>query len=247
MSPSNVLPTVTKASTDALAEAAKSTNSTFQLLYFPLHGRGELIRDILAYSGAKWEELPVDWPVQKPQTPFRVVPIVYEHTSSGTILELAESNAIERYLALKFNLLGSNIWEEHLVNRYYYSTDVLYQGFVPRVAAAKPEVRAEEAKKFYEEVLSKWITIHEEHLRQNGDNGHYVGHRVTLADLKTVSVINRILLLVPKGVEAPLSAELTPSLWKVKQNAESHPSLAAWKQSQRSQELDSNTKARFGF
>jgi hypothetical protein len=59
MSPTNVLPTVTRASSEVLAEAAKGTDSTFQLLYFPLHGRGELVRNLLAYSGAQWEELAI--------------------------------------------------------------------------------------------------------------------------------------------------------------------------------------------
>lgn len=53
------LPILTQASSQVLSEAAKATDSSFQFAYFPLHQRGELIRDLLAYSGAKWEEIPV--------------------------------------------------------------------------------------------------------------------------------------------------------------------------------------------
>lgn len=53
------LPVPTQADTTTLGHAAASTNSTFKILYFGLHGRGELTRTLLAYSGAKWEELPV--------------------------------------------------------------------------------------------------------------------------------------------------------------------------------------------
>ncbi|KAF9911020.1 hypothetical protein EC991_004892 [Linnemannia zychae] len=247
MSPTNVLPTVTKASSEVLAEAAKGTDSSFQLLYFPLHGRGELVRNLLAYSGAKWEELGVDWPVQKPKTPFQVAPVVYEHTSSGSVLELAESNAIERYLARKYNLFGANIWEENQVNQFYHNAEGLVQAFALRVVGASPEARVDEANRFYTEVLAKFVEIHEGHLKQNGDNGHYVGNSTTLADLKVVQTLDRILLLAPKGVQVPISAEQTPSLWKVKQTVESHPSYATWKKSQRSQELNANTKARFQF
>ncbi|KAF9127777.1 hypothetical protein BGW39_005637 [Mortierella sp. 14UC] len=247
MSPTSILPTVTKASSEVLAEAARGTDSTFQLLYFPLHGRGELVRNLLAYSGAKWEELGVDWPVQKPKTPFQVVPVVYEHTASGSVLELAESNAIERYLARKYNLFGANIWEENQVNQFYHNAEGLIQTFALRVVGASLEARVDEASRFYTEVLAKFVTIHEEHLKQNGDSGHYVGNSTTLADLKVVQTLDRILLLVPKGVQVPVSAELTPSLWKVKQTVESHPSYAAWKKGQRSQELNANTKARFQF
>ncbi|KAF9577798.1 hypothetical protein BGW38_006757, partial [Lunasporangiospora selenospora] len=189
-----------------------------------------------------------DWPSQKPQVPFRVLPVVYEETTDGTVLEIAESQAIERYLARKYNLLGSDLWEEHLVNRYYHSSDVLQVGFGIRVVGAAPEARGEAAKKFYTETLAIWISTHEEHLKNNGDHGHYVGKTTTLADLKTAQLINRILLQVPKGVEAPLSAEKTPSLWKVKEAIEAESaSLVAWHKSPRYEEVESNTKARFGF
>ncbi|KAF9100138.1 hypothetical protein BGX29_006778 [Mortierella sp. GBA35] len=248
MSPTSTLPTVTKASSEILTEAAKGTDSTYQLLYFPLHGRGELVRNLLAYSGAHWEELAVDWPAQKPKTPFQVAPVVYEHTSSGTVLELAESNAIERYIARKYNLFGANIWEENLVNQYYHSAEGLVQAFALHVVGASPEARVEEAQKFYSEVLAKFVAIHEEHLKRSGDNGHYVGNSTTLADLKVVQTLDRILLLVPKGgAPVPVSAELTPSLWKVKEAVEINGSYAAWKKSQRSSELNANTKARFQF
>jgi hypothetical protein len=51
------LPVPTKADSQTLSEAVKSTDSSFQVLYFGLHARGELTRNILSYSGAKWEEL----------------------------------------------------------------------------------------------------------------------------------------------------------------------------------------------
>ncbi|KAF9580521.1 hypothetical protein BGW38_002809, partial [Lunasporangiospora selenospora] len=57
MSPT--LPQVTKTVPEALATAVKSTDSSYKLLYFPIHGRADLIRDLLAYSGATWEELPL--------------------------------------------------------------------------------------------------------------------------------------------------------------------------------------------
>ena len=61
MSLSATLPVATKASTQDLAKAAASPpkDSVFQLLYFPLNGRGELIRNLLAYGADNWEELPV--------------------------------------------------------------------------------------------------------------------------------------------------------------------------------------------
>ncbi|KAG0021597.1 hypothetical protein BGZ82_011291 [Podila clonocystis] len=240
-------PIPTQASSQVLSEAAKATDSSFQLAYFPLHQRGELIRDLLAFSGAEWDEIPVDWATQKSQTPFQVLPVVYETNSSGTVLELAESQAIERYLARKYSLLGSNLWEENLVNEYYNNADAVFLSYHTRVVLAAVEVRFEEVKKFYAEVLAKFIVIHEQHIKKNGDNGHYVGGQASLADLKTSQLIDRLTILQPKGAQLPISAELTPGLWKVHQAVKSHASLAAWQSGARYQELTKNTKSRFGF
>ncbi|KAF9992200.1 hypothetical protein BGZ79_003395 [Entomortierella chlamydospora] len=240
------LPTPTQASTEVLSQATKSNDSTFKVLYFGLHGRGELTRTLLAYAGAKTEELTVDWPNQKEHTPFKCLPVVYEVTSDGTVLELAESQAIERYLATKFHLFGKNEYEHHKVEQFFTSTDSTQQTFSTKVLFAAPDKRVEEANKFYTEVLPKFIEVHEAHLKKNGSNGHYVGDSITLADIKTTLFINRVLFLRPKGAnEVPFSAEKTPLLWKVRETVDNHPRLAAWKKSQRYQELDAGTKTLF--
>ncbi|KAF9997260.1 hypothetical protein BGZ80_008452 [Entomortierella chlamydospora] len=240
------LPTPTQASTEVLSQATKSNDSTFKILYFGLHGLAELTRTILAYAGAKTEELTVDWPNQKDQTPFKCLPVVYEVTSDGTVLELAESQAIERYLATKFHLFGKNEYEHHKVEQFLTSTDTTLQAFSTKVIRADADKRVEEANKFYTEVLPKFIEVHEAHLKKNGSNGHYVGDSTTLADIKTTLLINRVLFLRPKGAnEVPFSAEKTPLLWKARETVDSHPTLAAWKKSQRYQELDASTKTMF--
>ncbi|KAG0043152.1 hypothetical protein BGZ83_011776 [Gryganskiella cystojenkinii] len=246
MMSNTTLPIPTEASSDVLSQAVAQKDSSYKFLYFNLHGRGELIRNLLAYGGHKWEELPVDWANQKSKTQFQCIPVVWETTSSGTILELAESLAIERYLAKKFNLLGKNAWEEHKVNEYYNSTDGAQQSYAIKVLNGPHENRVEEANKYYTEVLGKFITLHEQHLAKNGANGHYVGHQTSLADLKTAMLIDRLLLLRPKGAhEVPFSKEKTPNLWKVRETVNSHPSMAEWRHSQRFKELDAGTKQIF--
>ncbi|KAF8948171.1 hypothetical protein BGZ47_006134 [Haplosporangium gracile] len=249
MAATNVsLPVPTKADTTVLGQAAKSTDSTYKVLYFGIHGRGELTRTLLAYSGAKWEELPVDWANQKEHTPFKVLPVVYETTQDGTILELAESQAIERYLANKYGLYGKNAYEAHKVEQIFSSADGVAQAFSQKIIGTAQDKRVEEANKFYVEVLPKFIAIHEAHLVKNGSNGHYVGNSATLADIKVANLLDRLLLLRPKGAdEVPFSAEKTPNLWKVLEKVNSHPTLAAWKKTGRYQELDAGTKNMFKF
>ncbi|KAF9970808.1 hypothetical protein BGZ73_006417 [Actinomortierella ambigua] len=243
------LPQATKAPSAVLSKAAASTDATFHVLYFNLFGRGELTRTILAYVGAKWDELPVTWADQKAQTRFGVIPVVFEEHADGTVLELAESQAIERYLARKFNLLGSNLWEEHLVNEFFSSTDqlniVLTTTFLP---ATTPEARVEAYNKIVDNQLPVWIAQHEKHLAANeGGNGHYVGNKTTLADLKTHLQIERLLLFQPKDAKKPpLSPELTPNLWKLKETVEKESkTFQEWRSSARFEELVQGTRSLF--
>ncbi|KAF9908262.1 hypothetical protein EC991_010102 [Linnemannia zychae] len=242
------LPTPTKADPKVLGQASRSTNSTYQLLYFPMHGRGELTRTILVFSGAKWEELPLDLNIQKKQLPFKLIPVLYETTPDGTILELAESHAIERYLATKYGLNGSDPYETHRVDQIYTSTDFANQLFWTRVRWAPLDKRIEEAHKFYDEILPAYIANHEAQLEKNGSNGHYVGDNITLADLKSAQFIDRVMFMRPKGTkEPPFSKDKSPNMWKVLETVNGHPAMAEWKKSKRYQDLDAGSLSFFQF
>ncbi|KAG0261675.1 hypothetical protein BG011_000771 [Mortierella polycephala] len=244
----STLPVLSSADSNVLSKVVTSTDSSFKYLYFGLHGRGELTRTLFVFGGAKWEELTIDWPAQKELTPFQCVPVAYETAKDGTVIELAESAAIERYLARKFHLLGKNEYEQVKVDQYVSSTDSVATIFSTKIVFNSPEERVEEANKFYAGALSRFITLHEEHLKKNGSNGHYVGSDFTFADLKTAQLIGRLHLLKPKGAdEVPLSAEKTPNLWKVYETVNSQPNLAAWRKSQRYQELDAGSKVFLKF
>ncbi|KAF9350298.1 hypothetical protein BGX26_011497 [Mortierella sp. AD094] len=241
-----MLPSVTKATSKALSEAIKSSNSTYKVLYFNLHGRGQMTRILLAYGGAKWEELPIEWPAQKKLTPFQCVPVVYETTSDGTVLQVCESGVIERYLAKKFNLLGKNEWEQLQIEQFQLSTESTQFTYQHQVLKADFEKRPENIHAYYNESVTKFIEVHENHLKNNGSNGFYVGGSLSLADIKTTVFMDRLLLLKSKDA-VPFSSEKCPNLWKVRENVNSHPNIAAWKSSQRYRELDANTLKTFKF
>ncbi|KAG9319969.1 hypothetical protein KVV02_004638 [Mortierella alpina] len=248
---SSSLPVATQAPTQVLAKASdSSSDSTYQLLYFGLHGRGELIRTLLAYHGAKYEELTLDWPAMKKDTPFGVLPVVYETTSDGTVLELAEAQAIERHLAHKFGLLGANSWEAHLVDRYYTSMETLSNQFF-KVMFAPLDKRTTEAEIFYRDHLPRWIASHEKHLAAQKTTGHYVGNAFSLADFKTALMMDRIQFLVPGGMEdqvrALFSKETTPGLWKLRETVNAHPRIEQWRSSDRFAQINAGTKGFFKF
>jgi len=82
-------------------------DSKFTLFYFPIHGKAEALRLILAYAKANWENKMVsDWPNEKFNTEgllYKQVPLLIEKTASGEERRLVQSCAITHYLATIFS------------------------------------------------------------------------------------------------------------------------------------------------
>ncbi|KAF9135243.1 hypothetical protein BGW39_003923 [Mortierella sp. 14UC] len=265
----SILPAVTKAPSKILRKAMKGTNSRYQLAYFNFHGRAESIRYLLAYAGVPWKEIvfkhPTDaeWLRHKVKTPYKCLPVLYETTESGIVLELSEVLPIERYLARNFKLHGTDRWERFQVEQAVSSIDtsqVLYHHKVllpnwPSNSDSrdrktqKQERRVEEANRFYEMGLKSFVDVHEARLKANGGgNGYYAGTKPTLADLRATLFMDRLLLLRPEGANPiPLSKKKSPNLWKVRDSVHQIPAIAKWRESERFQELDALTEKYFGF
>ncbi|KAG9065876.1 hypothetical protein KI688_002173 [Linnemannia hyalina] len=64
-----------------------------------------------------------EWKRQKPTTPYRCLPVVHKTTYSGALLEFSEVLPIERYLADKFGLAGSDPWERFQAEQFVLSIE----------------------------------------------------------------------------------------------------------------------------
>ncbi|CAO3573107.1 unnamed protein product [Mortierella alpina] len=164
-----------------LNEAAHRQDSTFKLKYFKLHGLAYTSRMILATSGAKWEcVFPDDWAnVEKQDTHFGFLPILYETTASHQTIEVPESEAIENYLSKKFKLLGADDYDEVQIRAFASSIQALLTYYIMRVAVVKDAAhKAVMMERFLTEALPPFVANHERHLKASGSNGHYVGNKV---------------------------------------------------------------------
>ncbi|KAF9919040.1 hypothetical protein BX616_002704 [Lobosporangium transversale] len=249
-----------------LAEAAAAThevnsannNVSYKVLYLKLHGMAATTRAILAVSGVKWENIyPSDWVSEKPHTPLGVMPILYEiHRSSpslpstnpGLVLEIPESEAIERYLARKFGLLGQDEWEETAINVFYSSSNAIMSFYINKVLLAFPDIKQRELEKFLTKDLPVWISQHEKWLAKNGNNGHYVGDQLSLADIRSVICLERF-MAIPEcnpqtNSERNMFSLATPGLFKLKQVLDSRPGYAAWISSEEFNTITASTKQR---
>jgi glutathione S-transferase len=184
------------AQADAFNALADKTDSTFEVRYFHVHGQGGPARSIIVIGTHDHTRLKnvfeYDWADYKPTTPFGVMPLLTETSADGkTKLQVAESDAIERYLARKFGLFGNGTaFQEVLVNTFANSTQGLIMSIFNTYGLIEdPAVRAKNKGPLITDNIAPWIKYHEQHLQANG---HYVGNSVTLADVKTNYVISMI-------------------------------------------------------
>ncbi|KAF9110920.1 hypothetical protein BGW39_004528, partial [Mortierella sp. 14UC] len=110
---------------------APKTDSSFEVRYYHLHGLGGMSRTLIVIGTGGHSRLTnvhaSDWPEYKTTTPFGVMPLLTETSADGkTKIQIAESDAIERYLARKFGLFGNgSVFEEVLVNTFANNTQAL--------------------------------------------------------------------------------------------------------------------------
>ncbi|KAK3840982.1 MAG: hypothetical protein J3R72DRAFT_510707 [Linnemannia gamsii] len=97
------------------------------------------------------------------------------------------------------------------------------------------EVKAANKGPLITDHIVRWIKYHEEHLQANDANGHYVGDKVTLADVKTEYVISMIL-----GVsgEELVSESKTPAIWRVREEMGKIEGIDVWKALEEYKSLD---------
>ncbi|KAF9915927.1 hypothetical protein BX616_005051 [Lobosporangium transversale] len=231
------------------ADLVLTKDNTHNLIYFPFHGLAGCIRTTLILSGEPYKFTDVylaDWRALKQLTPFGHVPVLKEETRSGKVLELAEISAIESFLAKRSGLLGNDFWQESLIRMYHSSTHSLFTFLVHSIVQSpNEEDKRTFLKRFKESNLPSWIQAHEKHLKANGSNGHYVGDQLSIADIKTASVIEHLIYLC--GNDVQISEEKTPAIMAVKAKLEKDPKYAEWRATEQYQTYTAKNIGFFGF
>lgn len=129
-------------------------------------------------------------------TPLGAMPVLYEETKSGEILELCELTPIEFYFGKKFGYAGSNLWEENLIRMYHSSSQAVFDKLVTTVVRA-PKENYEQMMEIYQtNILPEWAEYHERALVKNGSNGHYVGDKVKIKKKEPLAASDSDLCLV---------------------------------------------------
>ncbi|KAF9196651.1 hypothetical protein BGZ50_008596 [Haplosporangium sp. Z 11] len=214
------------------SKVVASDNLKYTITYFDMHFAGTTSRGVLAYAGADWT--PVYPPAEKTSMPFEVLPVLTVIHPDGKKLELSENVAIDIFLAKQFGLHGNNAWEEALINSFYSSSNAMFfqetmNSFFWESMSKGSEEKAKYLDKFVNETLRNWAKIHEAHLKNNGLNGHYVGNRTTLADIRMTTALAAIEVIIGKErVATVINKTETSGIVHVRANVESKSSYATW-------------------
>ncbi|KAG0078431.1 hypothetical protein BGZ90_005256 [Linnemannia elongata] len=217
--------------TESLSATFKNPTS-FKLLYFPIHSNGATSREILTIAQAEWKNLvPKDWEKEKEKTPFNVLPVLFVSSPTNKDVVLPEAGVIEQYLANQFDLMGNNEYETNMIKSFHSSAASLHSLHATTVAFIPDrEARKKAMEAFRDGPFTQWVAIHDKHLKNNGSNGHYIGNKLTLADIRTSNLIEH-LLLQTEGERLAGIIERCSSLRRLRTEVAHDPRVEKWRSS----------------
>ncbi|KAF9088156.1 hypothetical protein BGX29_004461 [Mortierella sp. GBA35] len=224
-------PFITDVSVEKSIKILADPNVSYCLMYWDIFSVGATSRELLAYGKVKWSNERVvedPWEAGKIPTPFGVVPVLKIISPDNDEVIVAESMVIEQYLAKKFDLFGDNEWEDITIRGLYSNIHFFLERALTRTTWVTPDKRKRALGIFLEHFLPEFISDHEMHLRANGSNGHYVGNRLSLADIHLANVIEHFSHLPVANVIMP-EFEKSELITKVRENVKKNPEIAAWR------------------
>eukprot|EP00753_Platysulcus_tardus_P000190 PLAT10115.2.p1 GENE.PLAT10115.2~~PLAT10115.2.p1 ORF type:complete len:275 (-),score=52.46 PLAT10115.2:55-807(-) len=185
---------------DAVVMGSGSTDDaaavSYTLRYFNLRFRSEPIRLLLevAAQSYAWETVELaDWRALKPTTPFGSLPLLTDHMEAD--LELAQTDAISRYIARKHGLYGADLKQAALIDAFVSHTRDGMAWIISRMLFVPPEEFDARKDVVQERNLMPWLEAIEKGLARNRDSGgrFLVGEGFTLADAAVFSLLDNVL------------------------------------------------------
>jgi len=172
---------------DTTIEPIKITMSPkVKLVYFDLHGRGEIARLCLHAADIPFDDCRVSFPEWregkiKASSPFGQLPILYWETPQGKVEELAQSGTVIRFIARQAGLAGKTEVEFAQADMILEHTQDLMNKFAVTRWVSDEAARVESGKKLLE-FADGWLQKAEDILAKRG-TGWYAGDGLTFADL----------------------------------------------------------------
>ncbi|KAM3725966.1 Glutathione S-transferase [Dirofilaria immitis] len=158
----------------------------YKLIYFNGRGRAEVIRLLFAQANVRYEDIRItreEWSTLKPKTPYGHVPLLNVNDRT-----LAESHAIEKYLARKFGLLGEDEWEAAKIDEIILNLEDLMRKLLPWIHEKNDTNKVELFEKLAESDVIPFFERYEQFLK-NSNSGYFVGNKVSAADFSVFNML----------------------------------------------------------
>ncbi|VDL82880.1 unnamed protein product [Nippostrongylus brasiliensis] len=198
----------------------------YKLTYFNGRGLGEGARQLFALADQQFEDVRVThetFPALKPTLPFGQLPLL---EFDGH--QIAQSNAINRYLAKTFGFAGKDAFESAVIDSLADQLTDYRVEIKPwfYVAAGFSQGDAEKLKK---EVLlparDKFLGFITKFLKKNAAHGYLVGDKISWADVLIAEHTSDLFKRVPEYLDG--FPEVKAHMEKIHQN----PKIKKWRES----------------
>lgn len=198
-----------------------------KLVYFDFSGgRGEAARLALSIGGIPFEDDRIagaDWPKRKPGILFGALPVLEVDGQ-----ELAQSNAINRYVGKLANLYPVDPWQAARCDEAMDVVEELNGRIAPTMSLP------DDQKKAQREALAAgpiplFLSGLQKRLEAQGGE-YFADHRLTVADLKVYLVITWLNSGVLDHIPADLTKKVAPRLIDHHGRVANHPGVKAYYQ-----------------
>ena len=210
-----------------------STTPKYEVLYFPIRGRAEQIRLLLALTGTQFTDTGVaDWPNLKPKTPLGQLPLLIDRSGAEEFV-IPQSAAIMRHLARSLGAYGDSEREAVLADVLADTVQDIRAKFVPIAFAARYNPPADTVAKYWSEVLPHNVQLLEKLLSRSTkpEAGFFAGARPTYADIMVFDLLDGHVTMRPSCLDG--SAALKAFMARIA----ARPALAHYRATRRPSEL----------
>ncbi|KAJ3043960.1 hypothetical protein HDV00_003487 [Rhizophlyctis rosea] len=216
---------------------AEKSTPKFELIYFKIWGLGEIPRLVFECAGVEFVNSTLEWnhwmAEEKAKAPFHKLPLLKVTQDNGSVLTLAQSQAIVRYLGKNFGLAGETLEDQAqadmILEEYMDFTFAYLRKFgfpdVKDNIKDRPQVES-----FLTSTVLPFIKSHERFLASSNSAGHYVGNSITIADIAAYQTLNWV-TNTPYG--SVLTREEAPHTWKVYETVAANENIKAYVESER--------------
>ena len=196
-------------------------STQYKLIYFNFKARAEVIRTLFMLAGQEFEDIrhPLEeWPSIKPTLTFQQAPVL-EVTENGKTHRIAQSHAIERFLANRFDLLGNTDIERAQVDMIGEEIVDLFTTLYTIYRKKDSEEKSKELEEAFKEKVQNGLKLIQNLLEAN-KSGYLVGDSITLVDIQLINFYD---WLRERKNEV---LEKLPALKKHEELIKSHPKVA---------------------